>query len=379
MSVRRIIVMQGWQHQLSHDILAGVIDHGRAMPSMNTEVMPIPWQQAPALQTEGPTWRVDGFIAPVISPQLHEVLAKLKWKCISTHIGVQWPGIPQVDVNHCATGVMAAEHLLNQGFEHFAYIGPKNFPAMAQRLDGFTTRLEQAGHTVHTLHFPRVLQVLEHRTLVNWIKKLPRPCAIYCNEDLTAFHLNSLCRETGLHVPDDIALLGTQDSHLICEGIQPALSSVHLPYRKIGYKAAEMLNNWIVKKKMPEKPAVFEPSHVSVRASTETLAIDDPQLKKAIRYIRENCTDNEVNIESAARHAGLSLRDMQRKFKQKLGHTPSTELQQARIRHIKILLRETSFPLEEIAWRCGYPSANYLCAQFRRITGMTPGEYRRTQ
>ena len=215
--------------------------------------------------------------------------------------------------------------------------------------------------------------------LVNWLKNLPHPCAIYCSEDLTAFHLNSACREIGLHVPDDIALLGTQDSQLLCEGIQPALSSVHLPYQKIGYQAADMLNDWIVKKKRPENPVAFEPSHVSVRASTETLAIDDPQLKKAIRFIRDNCTDNEISIDAAARHAGLSLRDMQRKFKQKLGHTPSTELQKARIRHIKTLLRETTFPLEEIAWRCGYPSANYLCSQFRRLTGTTPGEYRRMQ
>lgn len=378
MSVYRVIVMQVWQHQLSHEVLTGLIDYVRATPGANIEVMTVPWNMD-QIRNEGATWKVDGFIAPVISPSLYESICNFKWKTVSTHMGVSWPGIPQVDADHYATGVMAAEHFLDQGFEQFAYAGPVNFPAMALRQNGYSDRLRQSGFPVDKLGYKMILQTVHHRELTDWLKQLKKPCAIYCNEDMTAFLLNSACREIGLHVPDDIALLGTQDSREICEGMQPDLSSVHLPYRKIGYTAAQMLYEWMSQKKRPKTPPPFPPVNVTVRASTETLAVNDPQLKKAIRYIRDNCLKNELCIEDAARFAGLSLRDMQRKFKQKLGHPPTTELQLARIRHIKTLLHETDFSLEEIAWRCGYPSANYLCAQFKRITGMTPGEYRKTK
>lgn len=378
MRVYKIAVMQGWLHQFAQDVLAGVIDCFRALPSANVEVVQLPWLMSD-LHQEGSTWKIDGLIAPIIAENLYNTVTNLGWKCVSTHIGVQWTGIPQVDVDHHATGVMAADYLIRQGFEHFAWLGPDNFEAMTRRRDGFSRHLKEKGAQAILLEFKNSVHSLPHTSLTEWLLKLPKPCAIYCQDDMSALYVNSICREIGTHVPDEIALLGNQDSKLLCEGMQPTLSSTHLPYRKVGFTAAQMLYDWLSDRKKPESPVVLQPSHIEVRASTETLAIEDPQLRKAIRYLRDHCTENSLNMDDVARQAGLSLRDMQRKFKQKLGHPPSFELRQARIRTVKTLLRETTFPLEEIAWRCGYPSANYLCAQFRQISGITPGEYRKTK
>jgi LacI family transcriptional regulator len=77
-----------------------------------------------------------------------------------------------------------------------------------------------------------------------------------------------------------------------------------------------------------------------------------------------------------ARHSGLSLRNLQRRFHQHLGHTPQTELQHIRVQRVKELLRETNLTLDDIAQRTGYQSANYLCEHFRRATRQSPGTYR---
>lgn len=376
MKIYQIAVMQGWMHQFAQDVLAGAVECFRTLPSANVEVIQLPWR-VDDLKENGSSWKIDGLIAPIISEQLYKIVKHLGWKCVSTHIGVQWPEIPQVDVDHQATGIMAADHLIEQGFEHFAWAGSDSFRAMTLRRDGFIQQLQKKGIQTFTLEFKDSVHSIEHKEIITWLQQLPKPCAVYCQDDMCALYINSLCRELGIHVPDGIALLGNQNSELLCEGMQPSLSSTHLPYRKIGFTAAQLLYDWLAHDKKPDAPIVLPPSHVEIRSSTETLAIDDPQLRKVIRYLRDHCTERDLSMEDAARHAGLSLRDMQRKFKQKLGHPPSFELRRARIQTVRKLLRDTTLPLEELAWRCGYPSANYLCAQFRQITGMTPGEYRK--
>ena len=64
-------------------------------------------------------------------------------------------------------------------------------------------------------------------------------------------------------------------------------------------------------------------------------------------------------------------------FKHETGLTPADWLSRYRIKWARKLLRSTSLPIAEIARACGYASAQYFNAAFKKQTGSTPSEWRK--
>lgn len=90
-------------------------------------------------------------------------------------------------------------------------------------------------------------------------------------------------------------------------------------------------------------------------------------------HFREKITLDEL--------AGLFYIDkyyLSRRFKQYYGTTVNTYLQQAKITHAKHLLRFSEQSIEEIACECGVEDANYFARLFKKIEGVSPGEFRRS-
>ena len=61
-----------------------------------------------------------------------------------------------------------------------------------------------------------------------------------------------------------------------------------------------------------------------------------------------------------------------------LGRSPNEEIVRVRIEHVCNLLRETDLSLEQIAARTGFATSQYMLEVFRKTTGVTPGNYRRS-
>ncbi len=376
MKQKNILMMQNWMMHLSHEILHGALDCLVDSHRSDITLSRIPWS-VEELQHACGDYQVDGLIVPIVNDTIYKTVRSSGWKRISTHIGFKCPGIPQVDANHSETGRMAADYFLDLGFDHFAYTGMSRVCAMQMRRDGFITRIKERGHTVQRYEFPQIIQYTKNPggSAEDWVRALPKPVAIYCSDDQTASSLIFHCKQLNLYVPDQVAVLGTEDSYELCRASQPDISSVHIPYRKIGYAAMENMMLWLDGKKKPPPQTVIEPDYVAARTSTDTLAIQDEQLRKAMRILREHCTE-KIAMDQVASSVGISLRVLQQKFKNQLGRSPLSELHRARIAKVKNLLRETSFSLEEIAGRCGYLNANYLCEHFKKMDGQSPGEYR---
>lgn len=369
--------MQNWQHQLSHDIYHGILDYvGHRAPGCYV-CSRIPWN-SPELQNHAENWDVDAFLVPVLNKDIEARVRSLGWRCVSTHIGLPTPGIPQVDMDHHATGVMAADYLLSLGDLHIAYVGTHKLAALRKRKQGFLDRMKRAGRTVSVFEVAVVLEVPDpgQPNIAAWLRALPKPAAIYCCDDDFALEISTLCRNMNLSVPDEVAVLGTQDDLALCRECIPELSSVHLPYHKVGYEAMAAADRWLRTHRPPPPKTEIQPSHIEVRPSTDVLTVSDPNVVRAVRILRERCTDPPP-MSHIAREAGLSLRVMQLRFRELLGHTPGEELRRARLERVKQLLRETSLTLEEIAESAGLANANTLCEQFRKLTGTTPGTYRK--
>ena len=84
------------------------------------------------------------------------------------------------------------------------------------------------------------------------------------------------------------------------------------------------------------------------------------------------------HVNELASRLGLSASQLSRKFRQEAGLRASTHLKNARMMCARQLLAQTALPLEEIARRCGFGTVTSFHRWFLRVTGITPGEYRKS-
>ena len=85
-----------------------------------------------------------------------------------------------------------------------------------------------------------------------------------------------------------------------------------------------------------------------------------------------------VTISALASHFDMSVRTLNRRFKNALGKAPLDYLQNLRLNMTRDLLQTTNLTLAEIANRCGYQDVAHLSKLFRRHFNTTPGVYRDT-
>ena len=93
-------------------------------------------------------------------------------------------------------------------------------------------------------------------------------------------------------------------------------------------------------------------------------------------YIEIHYMEN-IRLEHLAKLIGLSEGHFTRVFKEEFGMTFVQYLTNCRISHSKELLVNTAVPTEQIAYRVGMNSYSYFCTCFKRLCGMSPGEFRR--
>jgi transcriptional regulator GlxA family with amidase domain len=82
-------------------------------------------------------------------------------------------------------------------------------------------------------------------------------------------------------------------------------------------------------------------------------------------------------VAEMVRRSGLTPRTFKRRFRAATGETPISYVQRIRIERAKRALETGSAPIEEISWAVGYEDAASFRRLFKRVTGVTPGEYRR--
>jgi AraC-like DNA-binding protein len=96
---------------------------------------------------------------------------------------------------------------------------------------------------------------------------------------------------------------------------------------------------------------------------------------KAINHLRANYAQ-EITVEELAKLAGVSQRQLERKFKASFGVSPQKFLIKTRLAAACRQLRETDQPLSEVALECGFSDQSAFALHFRHHFGLTPSDYR---
>jgi LacI family transcriptional regulator len=184
------------------------------------------------------------------------------------------------------------------------------------------------------------------------------------------------CRAEKLLVPEQVAVMGGDEDTLLCETCNPPLSGVALTSERIGYEAAALLDRLLHGGPRPTEPILIEPTRVVVRQSTDTLAITDPDLARAIAFIRVHAA-TAVRVSDVLREIAVSRSWLERRFQEVLGRSPAEEIRRVRLERTKQLLADTDLPVRQVATASGFASREYMAYAFKRATGLTPREFRR--
>jgi LacI family transcriptional regulator len=346
----------------------------------------LPWQRLDR-------WAGQGILALLTSEHSARRAAQLKIPVVdlSGAIPEREPsklGIPCVTSDHQEIGWLAAAHLQETGYAHFAYSGYANFFWVDDRWNGFSQAvgLQHCSRYEYTLPPAQIGESIRslqrwaeaQGKLTEWIQQLPKPVAIMACNDGHALNLLDACRLGRIDVPDTVAIIGVDNDESLCRLVKPELSSVVPDPRRVGYEAARLLDELISGKRLKgDAPRILiGPRDVIGRLSTQGTAVADEIIAKALRSIREHAADG-VNAEQILRQTGLSRRAFYQRFQSLVGRTPHEEISRVRLGRVKRLLQETSLSLEKVAELTGYCSAAHMSVAFRRESGMPPGEFRR--
>lgn len=295
----------------------------------------------------------------------------------STH-----PNLPMLDTDDDSICHMAAQHLLERGYRHFGYVGFQGARWSDRRRDKFLHEIKQAGFDCsvcegvpwegHEELWPKQQEVLTH-----WIEDLPRPAGVFACYDVMGLRLLDVCRALRISVPERVAVIGVDNDEIICDLADPPLSSVAHDVERIGYESAKLLDQLMAATERPDtfETAFVAPLGVVTRSSTDTVAIDDPLIAAALRFIRLNASRG-IQVSDVLEHVRISRTTLEKGFRKAIKRTPKGEILRLQIKHAQHLLTETDYALSNVSRLAGFNHTEHFCKIFKQKVGVTPGQYR---
>jgi LacI family transcriptional regulator len=360
-------------------ILMGVARFVRQFGPWNLHLQPT--QDRQGLPDWLANWKGDGIIGRITDAATARLIRSTGLPFVDVRGGVRDRRIPLVRVDDAAVGQMAAKHLLERGFRYFAWFGPAGQDWAHDRCNAFAAAVREAGGQLQTYEDPGVVSGpkgwdLSEQQVAEWLAIYPKPAGILAANDAYGQRLLAAAHRAGLNVPEELAVLGVDDDAATCEVCDPPLSSVIIDSEQLGYKAAELLERLMRGARPPAEPLLIQPSGVRIRQSTDILAIDDPFIADAVRYIRENACQG-IGVTDVLREIPLSRSVLQRRFRRIFGQTANQMIVDTRLKRAQQLLVDTDLPIARIAQMAGFHYQRYLGAVFQKRMKMTPYRFRR--
>jgi LacI family transcriptional regulator len=298
-----------------------------------------------------------------------------------------WRGrIPYAVFDGAATARLAASHLFELGRSYAAFIGWATAldPRPETPATWFGGCCSDNGVTFHSHdigNYPgmddplRPVPAAVLGRLRSFLRKLPKPAALWCEADHLARMVCDLAAADDLRVPQDLAVLGTGDLRVALMG-EPPISTIPLPAQSVGREMLRLVVRLLEGEPSAIEPVLIPPQQIIVRAST-TLpdAGLDSLYQYAQRWIHDHACEG-VTVNELMETVPLSQRSFTQRFAELFGRTPGEEIRHVRMVQAQSYLRQTSLSIERIARLCGYDHPAKFTNFFKREAGVPPTAYR---
>ncbi len=371
----RVLLALGWYEQRVHHGIANYAQKaGWHLCADVTKEKVIPWG-----------WEGDGILAWLGSDEdltrfvLEAKLPTVDFSCRRPELRFS-----RVLCDHAASAKLVAEHFLVRGFTHFMFYSAQDNWAFEEDGRAFAETLKNAGRDCAWIRWHKSSAFTtghlqwkdKRRWLAAQLKSAAKPLALFAATDDHALEVVEVCETIGLTVPEEVSVIGMDNSLPAVDAMRTPISSVDPNFTTLGYRGAELLNQLMHGKPPPLEPIRIPPVGLITRKSSDLLAVNHPGIARCLRYLWQNC-HKPISIDELAKVAALSRSGLHKAFLEHVGRPPGDELQRVRIENAKRLLSRSKMKLDEIAEKSGYQSANSLWAAFRQATGMSPKQYQK--
>jgi LacI family transcriptional regulator, galactose operon repressor len=372
---KRVLLALGWYDYRLHDGIAKyALEHGWHLCPDTTKEKVIPWG-----------WEGDGILAWLgAGDDLAEFVVHAHKPTVDFSFRRPQLPFPRVLADHVGAANLAAEHFLLRGFTHFIFYSDVENWAFEEDGRAFVQAIERAGHVCTWLCWQRspaftkarMQWKVKRQWLGTQLKKAPKPLAIFAAADDQALEILEICEMSGLSVPEEVAIIGMDNSLRAVEAMHTPISSVDTNLALLGYRGAALLEDMMHGKRPPTEPIRVPVAGLIARKSSDLVAVNHPGVAKGLKFLLENF-HRQIGVGDVAKAAAMSRRGFHQAFLEIVGRTPGHELQRVRIEHAKKLLTQTEQKLAVIGELCGYQSSNSFWFAFKQAVGTSPQEYRR--
>lgn len=286
---------------------------------------------------------------------------------------------PCVFQDHEAIGAMGAGHLLERGFKRLFFCGYDDAVSHA-RFRGMAAEAERQGVTAREICLPHesslngrhhlVSEGLSHRLL-----RAKIPFGVLAAHDLLASQVLDACCAAGLEVPEQVAVLGVDNDEIICDCAAVPLSSVDNNLFRHGYEAAKLLGE-VIEGKSDARRLLVPPSRVVVRASSDTIATENPALAQILQFIHAQFADPGLSVKDLCHRFGLSRSKLWEVCAEAGLPPPGKIIHDVRLRRACLALVDTGATIEAISRQAGFASARTFRRYFRKMKGSSPETWR---
>lgn len=293
--------------------------------------------------------------------------------------------IPAVLPDFPLYGRRAAEHFHERQFRHVAFVGREPWGDMQPLYEGFYAVAETLGMQCHLLRFSRdnpqkqsmyEKYAFRQQMFGEWLKTLPVPVGILASSNYAAAEMCFFIAQAGFDVPTDVAVLGPGENDELCESACPPVSAFADGRPKRVEAACDVLARWLEGEEPSRRPLMIPPSEIIERQSTNVLAVDNPIVAQALRFVWDHYPEN-VSVTDIAEAVAVSRSKLDHLFKQHFPRTIKAELSRKRLEKCRELLEETDLSIARVARASGFGSPEYMCEAFNKEFGCSPSQFRK--
>jgi len=377
--IRQVAVLVETEDSWGCSVIRGIADYSQNHGHWYLLIDPRDHEQRSTLPD---LWAGHGIIARIGSrAQIEQIRERAVPTVNVDTVFEKLSGVYDVVTDDIERSRLAFAHLRDRGFEEFAYFAPPSRKYSTTRGSEFMTLVKEAGFRCSEYkpgyRIGRKIGWQEQQRRVSrWLSLLPKPIAVLTVDAASGRQLAEICYASEIRVPDEVAILAGDTDDLMCEVCTPPLSSVAVAGRRIGYEAAVLLDKLISGEIPTKQQNKIPPQGVISRQSTDILAIDDPMIVRALRFIQTHAFQDIV-VQDILHEVPISRRSLEIQFRRYLGRSPAEEIRRVRLEKGLELLARSDLAISEIATACGFTNGTRFGVAFRKRFQQTPLAYRK--
>jgi LacI family transcriptional regulator len=347
-----------------------------------------PFHDLKAAVSELDDWGAQGIVGILENDDLTRLLAALKrpLPIVNCALAGEHPGVVTVLGDITAFLELGVGHFRQLGLRSFGMLLADESPILEERLVRPFLKMVKATPNLN----PALVIPVNRNTVWNpdaevaplpdkltqWLRRLPKPAGIVCPQLGGGGYLIRCCKQLGLRVPEDVAVVGSDDTDLSLSS-DPTLTSVVLSMDLVGHDAVRTLAEMIAGHPPESNIVRLKSAELIVRESTGRRRPEICDIAGALECIQTYATRG-ITVEQVIRQTQrVSRVTFHRRFREATGKSPAEAIRHRQLEEVRRLLMSTELPVSMISDLAGFSSSKVLARTFRQVERTSPREFRK--